>query len=167
MTITKIVEMINNRMNYDNFPYSDLQVALDAAIDKINSDWRINLPMITDFPEMTKEYDPVTGKPTTNFIPTEYPALPDEFIRQYVVPYVAGKQYIINEQDGSPEMTEAILGLGVMSERYPVKPGQTAILKKDANYNILQEDFTDQFADGHNNYGNPNRDNRLDPLGEY
>ncbi len=146
-------------MNSSTFTFDDLASSLDSAIDRLNTEWRIDIPMITDFPET--KVDVTTG----NVTPVDYTALPNEFIRQYVIPYTIYRQYIVIGQDGSPEMQEALLQLAALSERYPVDPGATEISTK--NFNILTEDTTDQFADGNSNYGEPVPKNPIDPLGDY
>ncbi len=166
MKITDIVKKVNSRMNYDSFPYDDLHGALDAAIDNLNSSWRTDFPLITDLPEMVREIDEQGTQ--GNLIPAEYTALPDEFIRAYIVPYAAGQQYLINEQDGTPEFAQAASGLAQMSERYPVEPGQTILTKDHANFKILKMKTKQQFANGHNHYGYPTKtQNGYDPLGDY
>lgn len=148
MRITDIVTRVNQRMNYESYSYAELLIALDAAIDHINSEWRINLPMITDTPEMIA--DPANPG---NTIAAEYNALPDDFIRSFVVPFVAAKQYTINEQDPTPEVAEYTLAFAKLSIKYQrdLLPGATKI--ETPNYSILQEDTTDQFMDGSSNYG--------------
>lgn len=135
-------------MNYESYAYDELFVALDSAIDYLNNEWRLNLPVITDTPQMIS--DPNNpGK----LIEAVYTALPDDFIRTFVVPFAAAKQYTINEQDAAPEVAEYTLALARLSERYQLglQPGATSISVK--NYNILTEDTTDQFMDGNSNYG--------------
>lgn len=148
MEITKIVSMVNKRMNYEDFSYDELEIALNAAIDHLNTEWRLKLPMITEQTEMVQ--DKTTVQP--HLVPAKYDNLPDDFIRLYVVPYVAAYQYTINEQDARPEFLEWTANFGKLSERYQVntKPGDTKIV--DPNFHILQEDTTDQIGDGNGNY---------------
>lgn len=148
MRITDIVKRINQRMNYESYSYDELLTALDSAIDYINSEWRVNLPMITDTPEMIM--DP--ARPG-NMIAAEYTALPDDFIRLFIVPFAAAKQYTINEQDPTPEVAEYTLAFSRLSVKYQVGLADGATEIKAANYAILTEDTTDQFMDGNSNYG--------------
>ncbi len=159
MTVTKIVQRINNRMNYDSFSYSELTNALDAAIDYINTSWRVNLPVITDLPETI----PDTNNPGS-VIPSDYTNLPDEFIRQFVVPFACAYQYTINEQDSTPESNEALINFGKLSERYGSVAGSGATEITGANFDLLTEDRSGYFGDGNSNYAYKNDGGYLGPL---
>lgn len=154
-------------MNYRDFSYSELGTALDSAIDQLNTDWRISLPLITSIPEMVQDR---TKTPPQPMIPGEYTALPDDFIRMYVVPFAVGTQFILTGQDGSPELTLASMNLTKLSKRYSVNDGAKKI--DTPSFNINLEDRDKFIGAGHNTYGQDwvqgnGNFNPLDPLKDY
>lgn len=110
--------------------------------------------MITDYPELSDK-SKATGDVNDKgkMINTHYTFLPDEMIRMYVVPYAAGYQYMLSDIDGTIEMEEAMTNLARLSERYQIMSHEGATSLGIRNYELLTEDYSDQFANGHDNYG--------------
>lgn len=135
MKIIDLVNRINRKMNNYNLSYDELWPVLDEAIDELNTLWHIEVPMISDLPEMDGN-----GKPV------EYNNVPDEILRMFVVPYAAGRQFAIYELDGSAELNQSAVNLGKLSERWGHVahiPGPIPFTSITKNLGLVTENFTD------------------------
>lgn len=117
MKVNQIVRAVNIKLDNANLDFADMSFYFDQAIDHLNTvEFGANFPYITDMGTSDLLNDDVV-----------YDALPDDWIRNFLVPFVAAKLYQQNGQNNQAEVAEFMLFLQRATHHYQIPAGVTKI----------------------------------------